>query len=341
MKRTERTEQTKRTRQSRGRQVSPYPFRPLRPLCPSFLNLFVLLTPRITHAILAGGEFDLPADSPSNRLDTMGMSSPFNFVGGLQVMNGSSTYRGTAAALSRHWVLTAAHNTDFNDDGIPDSELSYTLHLPGAGSFSSTQATTHPAFTGFANPGIHNDLALLYFDDPLPESLFFPVLGASASIGDSVTLVGFGRSGYGSYGYTTNATHSDRRVGYNTLETFSTQTDGDGVLFRYSFHAPSSPLSLGNDVETIIGPGDSGGPALINWGTGQALVGVNTFTEGYGGRFGDIGGGVMLDPAWSWIAETSGLSLIPEPGTLVLVVFGTLLFFLSRKMSHSPQPPQK
>jgi hypothetical protein len=26
------------------------------------------------------------------------------------------------------------------------------------------------------------------------------------------------------------------------------------------------------------------------------LVGINTFTEGYGGRFGDIGGGVLVDP---------------------------------------------
>lgn len=282
------------------------------------------------HAILAGGEFDLPSDSPSNRLDTLGMYSPFNFVGGLQVMNGSSTYRGTAAALSSHWVLTAAHNTDFNDDGTPDPGLSYTLHLPGAGSFSSTQATTHPEFTGFANPSIHNDLALLYFDDPLPESLFFPVLGASASVGDTMALVGFGRSGYGSYGYTTNASDTDRRVGTNTLETFSTQTDGDGVVFRYTFHEPDNPLSLGNDLETIIGPGDSGGPALVPWETGHALVGINTFTEGYGGRFGDIGGGVMLDPSWDWIADTTGLSLIPEPGTLLLLLLGGFLLLRRR-----------
>ncbi|MGC9451982.1 MAG: hypothetical protein ACP5I4_11110 [Oceanipulchritudo sp.] len=38
------------------------------------------------------------------------------------------------------------------------------------------------------------------------------------------------------------------------------------------------------------------------------------------GRFGDIGGGVALDPYWEWIAETTGLTLIPEPATIGLIV---------------------
>jgi hypothetical protein len=68
---------------------------------------------------------------------------------------------------------------------------------------------------------------------------------------------------------------------------------------------------------------------LLNTTDGLALVGVNTFTEGYGGLFGDIGGGVALDPYWGWISEKTGLSLVPEPsqcamlaGMLGLVVVG-------------------
>jgi len=49
---------------------------------------------------------------------------------------------------------------------------------------------------------------------------------------------------------------------------------------------------------------------------------VTALSNGYRGRFGDIGGGVVLDPAWAWIAETTGLTLIPEPGTLVLLIVG-------------------
>ncbi len=293
------------------------------------LGLLCLCFLSHVHAILAGGEFDLPADFPSNRLDPQTADSPFNAVGALRISTGSFTYSGTAVVLSRHWVLTAAHNTDFDDNGQPDTGLSYTLHLPGHGSLGTATAQTHPDFTGFGNPSIHNDLALLHFTNPLPE-LNFPALGLSMSIGQELTLIGYGRSGFGSYGYTTNASTSERRIGWNTVETLHSSSGSDGQLFRYTFHDPDNPLSLGNDRETIIGPGDSGGPALINWGSGQALVGVNTFTEGYGGRFGDIGGGVMLDPAWNWIAQTTGLTMIPEPGTLGLLIMGFLALYCYR-----------
>jgi hypothetical protein len=276
------------------------------------------------HAILAGGEFDQPTDFPSNRLDPQTSDSIFNAVGALRIDTGSYTYSGTAIALSPHWVLTAAHNSDFNDDGLPDLGLDYTLHLPGYANQNTTTAAIHPDFTGFGNPSIHNDLSLLYFADPLPE-LNFPSLGLSMSVGEELTLVGYGRSGFGSYGYTTNASTTDRRIGYNIAETFDNSADTDGQLFRYTFYDPSDPLSLGNDRETIIGPGDSGGPAFVPWGSELALVGINTFTEGYGGRFGDTGGGVVLDPAWDWIASTTGLSIIPEPETLLLTVLGIVL----------------
>jgi hypothetical protein len=60
---------------------------------------------------------------------------------------------GSAVALSRDWVLTAGHNADLNDDGLPDALWSGTFHLPGYGSFAVAHAYTHPGFTGFANPG--------------------------------------------------------------------------------------------------------------------------------------------------------------------------------------------
>ncbi len=86
--------------------------------------------------------------------------------------------------------------------------------------------------------------------------------------------------------------------------------------------------SLGNDLETIIGPGDSGGPAFIETADGLVLVGINTFTEGFGGRFGDIGGGVLVDPEnLDWILTTTG---IPEPAAALLVIW-TIPFWLCRR----------
>jgi hypothetical protein len=88
-------------------------------------------------------------------------------------------------------VLTAGHNVDLNDDGLPDSTWSGVLHLPGYGSFGVAQAFTHSGFTGFANPSVNDDLALLRLASPLPIGMGFPKLGSGAGMGDFITLVGF------------------------------------------------------------------------------------------------------------------------------------------------------
>lgn len=295
--------------------------------------LFAVTLAPSAHAIMAGGEFDLPTDFPSNRIDPLTSTSAYNFVGGLEMTHNSSRFFGTAVALSPNWVLSAGHNVDTNDDGLPDAGLSASFHLPGFGAYTTTSFLTHPSFTGFGKPSIHHDLSLLYFDEPLPATLSFPPLGLSMQMGDVVTLAGFGRSGFGSYGYTTQAGVENRRLGQNTIESFTLGSGGLPELFRYTFHSPEQAASLGNGIETIIGPGDSGGPTLLDWNGIPALIGINTFTEGYGGRFGDIGGGIVLEPYWDWIADTTGLALVPEPATWALWL-GMLVALLSLTQRH-------
>lgn len=153
-------------------------------------------------------------------------------------------------------------------DGLPDTSWRGTFHLPGYGSFGVTQAFTNNDFTGFANPPVNDDLALLHLASPLPAGMDFTTLGSGARKGDFITLVGFGRSGYGSYGYTTNASLTDRRFGRNVIDSFQLDDEGAGraEVFRDDFNAPATTGlpggSLGNGIETIIGPGDSGGAAL-------------------------------------------------------------------------------
>lgn len=289
----------------------------------------------VTAHILAGGETALPADTPSGRLDTEGI---FGFVGALAMSDGSADYKGSAVALSREWVLTAGHNVDLNDDGVPDASWTGSFVLPGHGSYVVAQAFTNPSFSGFANPSVNDDLALLRLSVPLPAGMDFPILGKGAMVGETVTLVGFGRSGYGSYGYTTNAGLTDRRYGSNVIDSFQLDDEGSGVneIFNYDFDDPSTTGqpggSLGNDIETIIGPGDSGGAALRQTADGWELVGVNTYTEGYGGRFGDTGGGVLVEPYADWIYQVSG---IPEP-TAVILFFVSAVLALSRRNRISP-----
>jgi|TARA_B110000967_G_scaffold35446_1_gene34483 hypothetical protein len=185
---------------------------------------------------MAGGEFDLPVDRPSCRIDGLGSASSYNFVGGLGIDTGSSNYFGTGVALSPHWVLTAGHNVDFDDNGSADPGLTIEINLPRFGSYAVDSYQTTPDFSGFGNPTVHNDLSLLYFDTPLPN-LAFPSLGLSMGIGDTLTLA-----------------------------------------------------------------------------------------EGYGGLFGDTGGGVALNDQWDWIFETTDLTAVPEPEYYGLLA-GLMVFF--------------
>jgi hypothetical protein len=173
-------------------------------------------------------------------------------------------------------------------------------------------------------------------------------------VGNQAALVGFGRSGYGNYGYTTSATLTDRRVGYNVVDSFTPDDLGGGfsALFRYDFDSPDTfglaGGSLGNNLESLVGPGDSGGPLLLFDGSGYSIAGVNTFTEGYGGRFGDIGGGIVLAPYLDWISETTGVA-VPEPSVCWLLSLGLAVLVSRRRdaadRNSAPrngviQPPQ-
>jgi hypothetical protein len=64
------------------------------------------------------------------------------------------------------------------------------------------------------------------------------------------------------------------------------------------------------------------------------LAGISTFLEGYGGRFGDVGGGIVLDPYYGWIFAT-----IPEPRSPTLfAIVCVLVFLLSKDGGHAVFP---
>ncbi len=62
---------------------------------------------------------------------------------------------------------------------------------------------------------------------------------------------------------------------------------------------------------------------------GWELIGINTYTEGYGGRFGDTGGGVLVEPYIDWISQTTG---IPEPSCFVMPMFSVLLMLRRKRV---------
>jgi len=291
----------------------------------------------VQKAVQSGSASSTPVDSPEIRLDPNVFSSPFAGVGSLSITSGTRSFTGTAVAVSPWYVLTAGHNIDDDDNGVVDSNLQVTFNLNASGDLSASipaQAfSLNPSFTGFNHPTLAADLALIRLSTPLPDSIpIYPITGASVTTGQPITFVGYGGAGSGDFGYTISASLTRKRVGANVIDTITT-VGGVPALFEYDFDFPTSfgllGGSLGNGIESVIGPGDSGSPAFITNSSGRFLAGINTFTMGSNpGRFGSQGGGVLLQPYLSWIATTASTAPIitAQPASTVVVAGASVTF---------------
>ncbi len=162
----------------------------------------------------------------------------------------------------------------------------------------------HPDWTGFNNPSINDDVAIVELSSEFPSDVPIYALN-DVPFDDVVTayFVGYGRSGNGIDGYTTSTSSTVKRWGMNDIDYFFTDDEGSGAreTFQFDFDFPDSPDSLGNDRETTLGSGDSGGPSFIEDGNGGfKLFGINTYTTQFSPSsptapyFGSGGGGMVI-----------------------------------------------
>lgn len=279
--------------------------------------------------IVAGDPDGTPADSPANRIiDNTDTSSPFAGVGSVRADVGSSTYIGTGTPIDRLHVLTAGHVVDINDNGTPDEDADhYTFNLNFGSDFSSTHVasvvTAHLDFTGFNNPSVNDDLAILTLRYAIPEEVpIYDLWRTPLSVpGETITLVGYGRSGDGVSGYTTGASWTVKRLGENDADMTFPDDEGSGVpeVWRADFDGPNGlgqrmgGLTLGNDVETTVGGGDSGGPGFILDDGQYYLATVNNFSVQWSSsqpapEFGSGLGGILVPAYAAWID-----SVLAEP----------------------------
>jgi hypothetical protein len=291
------------------------------------------------HAVIVAGA---PPDSPANRVDPNLATSPFSGVGSLQISTRRGTYICTATAIDETHVLTAGHCIDLNNDGRSDKKdgiksINFNLNLDTDSSIDLTVRaaswTPHPDFTGFNRPSVNDDLAVITLGASLPTGV--PKYALSSTPMEANTthlyLVGYGRSGDGISGYTTDASWTVKRKGENMVDAFYIQDDtgqpSANEVFRFDFDGPSGSGSmggptLGNDRETTLGGGDSGGPSFVLIDPSQPglaasyeLVGVNTFTQGFNApKFGSQGGGINIVPYRDWILGVSATSSLSSLG---------------------------
>lgn len=274
-------------------------------------------------------------DSPTVRIDGNTTTSSFAGVGSLTIATKRGNYICTGTPIDATHVVTAGHCVDLNGDGksdLRDGIKSITFNLNYGASYTSritaNSWVTHPDFTGFNRPSIHDDIAVLTLSESIPSTVPLYGLFTGNLSGQTITLVGYGQSGDGINGYTVNASYTVKRAGQNVVDAFYSQDDSNRTttneVFRFDFDrddgtsGPMGGKSLGNLVETTLGGGDSGGPSFVNVSGTWLLAGVNTFSQSYGTisapKFGSLGGGMSIPAYAPWINQVITGAAAPASG---------------------------
>lgn len=304
------------------------------------------LAPSVAGAPVKDIVGGLPPDSPNNRIDPNLPTSRFTgvvsiFLDAAPVGDGFG-FLCSGTAISSTRIVTAGHCLDgLVDDGqiefAPqdvvvfanydnwDPVLSPGFVPPPTFANVAESLYIHPNYTGFLNPTINDDVAVITLKDPLPGVVeTYPIYTGTLGLDDEIVMVGYGLSGYGDTGHTVGASFRRKRVGGNVVDFVDPDDEGSGAdeIYYWDFDAPDGtdgPLggpSLGNLIEAGSGGGDSGGPAFVERDGRLYLAGVHTFGltffEGQiQGTFGTGGGGMILAPYAAWVTT------VPETSTVV------------------------
>jgi hypothetical protein len=285
----------------------------------------------------------------------------------------------SGAAITPWYILTAGHCVDPLDNGVvvditqPGNDVRVVINDDGdfnrqTDLITADRVTMHPDFGGFgicpdgSRLCLNDDLAIVRLSVALPATIpTYLIYDQPVTPGTVFTMVGYGTTGNGIDGYTADSSSFFiKRIGANVFDVFDRDDeqnfantsppevfgyDFDGIkngVLRDNFCERNIACSqiLANDVETHLGPGDSGGPSFIQSATGAwLLVGVNTFgftfdygTDATAGDFGDTGGGILIHPYRDWIQATTS---VPEPDSLALVAIALSgLGFARRRKLH-------
>jgi hypothetical protein len=273
----------------------------------------------------------------------------------------------SGAMITPTHALTAGHCVDTDGNGSviditkPGNDVRVILNnqdpfTAATDLFTASKVTMNPNYQGFGNcpPSVsgfclNDDIAIVELSTPVPSSVTTYGFSNSAPAEGSVfEMVGYGRSGDGIDGYTVAPSFFVKRDGSNVWDFSETDDEADFAasspleVWYYDFDGTKDGANrdtfcdllgicsaqLGNDIETHLGGGDSGGPSFMRDANGDyILVANNTFGGSFcpeglpgwkgscvDGNFGDYGGGILLYSYFEWIRTT-----VPEPGSLALV----------------------
>jgi len=289
----------------------------------------------VIPVLMAGKSTGAQADTPAMRIDP-NTNTEYAGVVGVEIVSQSlGSFICTGTVIAPTFVLTAGHCGDLDSDGDVDSDVTGKIHLNQGGSSSTINfqsITNHPDFAGFTTEN-GDDLAMIELASPVPAGTpIYQLLDPSQpeaplAVADRLDFVGYGVSGNPDivdnsdpsnptvYTVIPSIPITVKRIGSNNISNVIVLPDSapsastENELFWIQF----DEMGLGNRVETVFAPGDSGGPAFRKIDGENYLSGVNTFVFAIGtltGQFGSYGGGVILEDYLPWIASYINVDLV-------------------------------
>ena len=154
--------------------------------------------------------------------------------------------------IDSEWVLTAGHS----GEGIGHKKGRFTID---GVIYKTKKVFVHPDYNrGLLGTNSANDLALFRLRKPVTGVTPIPRATTAPTVGTTLTLVGYG---WGGDHLSVIQNYGTKRVGETELQTVTS------TLLKWSFD---------QETESSVAPGDSGGAALINTGSGYQLVGITS-----------------------------------------------------------------
>jgi hypothetical protein len=201
---------------------------------------------------------------------------------------------GVATLITPSWAITAGH---VGQDIKPGHERTIAGQL-----YLVQQVVLHPKWAT-----ANREMALFQLDRPVQNVDPITLYETSDEQGKLVTLVGRGDSGTGLTGPITK--DHKLRAATNRVE----RVEGDMLVFR--FDAPDDENTT--PLEGISGPGDSGGPALIESSGVSKLAGLSVASSGRPrGTYGNLEFYSRVSLDIDWIQETiASATLANETGS--------------------------